>query len=363
MTTTYHEAFPSSTQNSFTNEAVDFIIQPPLDSEIVKGSFVVQGDLKMEKAGAQIAYNDKIYFDHHAGVSCFFDSFTVQLESGVTETRFLQYARYEKMRTLCMTTSDELITDSKHNIQWKCASDLQTVQILRGDNAATHNLSFSFAPSICLNRSSRNMLMSEVGTIKLTIILQNPIRAVYGADVTPANNITYSITNLRVQYQSIPAESHSDKLLFNVTSMNKYTINSKQANVDMILPIPTQTMSCTFARDADLLPTAKGQQSIYRPTVNRLIWRFNDENKRLLSYNLESPVEILANYKSSMSTGDDSEIDDLRLTDITSNYGVGINFGGTMTKGNKVSLEIDSNADSTNPLQLFCYFRGLVGVN
>jgi hypothetical protein len=38
-------------------------------------------------------------------------------------------------------------------------------------------------------------------------------------------------------------------------------------------------------------------------------------------------------------------------------------FSGTMAKGNKVSMEIDSNADSTNVLQLFCYFRGLVAVN
>lgn len=363
MTTTYLEAYPSSSQNSFTNEAVDFIIQPDVKSEIVQGSFVVQGDLKMEKNGAQIAYNDKIYFDHHAGIACFFDSFIVQTERGVTETKFLQYARHEKMRTLCMTTSDELINDSKHHIQWKCASDLQTTQILRGDAAATHSLPFSFAPSICINRSSRNMLASEVGSIRLTVNLQNPNRAVYGADVTPTNNITYSVTNLRIQYQVVPAQPHPDTLLFNVTSMNKYTVNSKQANVDMILPITTQTMSCTFAREADLLPTAQGQQSIYKPEINRLIWRFNDENKRLLAYNLESSVEILANYKSSMSTGSDSEIDDFRLSDITSNYGVGINFGGDMAKGNKVSLEIDSNADSNNVLQLFCYFRGLVSVN
>ena len=363
MTTTYHEVYPASQKDSYTNEYVDFIIQPPPNSEIVQGSFNVQGDLKMEKAGAQIAFDDKIYFDHHAGVACFFDSFIVQMENGVTESKFLHYARHEKMRTICMTSSDELINDSKHHIQWKCASDLQTTQLLRGDTPTTHSLSFSFAPSICINRSSRNIKVSEVGNITLSVRLQNPIRAVYGADVTPANNITYTITNLRIQYQAVPAQAHSDKLMFNITSMNQYTINSKQANVEIILPIATQTMSCTFAREADLLPTAEGQQSIYHPTVNRLIWRFNDENKRNLSYNLESPVEILANYKSSMSSGADSEIDDLRLTDVESNYGVGINFSGTMAKGNKVSMEIDSNADSTNILQLFCYFRGLVAVN
>jgi hypothetical protein len=44
----------------------------------------------------------KIYFDHHAGVACFFDSFIVQMENGVTESKFLHhYARHEKMRTIC----------------------------------------------------------------------------------------------------------------------------------------------------------------------------------------------------------------------------------------------------------------------
>jgi hypothetical protein len=31
------------------------------------------------------------------------------------------------------------------------------------------------------------------------------LRAVYGADVTLADNITYTITNLRIQYRAVPA--------------------------------------------------------------------------------------------------------------------------------------------------------------
>ena len=101
------------------------------------------------------------------------------------------------------------------------------------------------------------------------------------------------------------------------------------------------------------------------PDVERVEFTFNDATTDYISYVLESPEEILYNYKRSWGRTpySKSNIDPYHVQQRRDNYGMGLPFGSFQDLSkNKLGLNIRSAISSTNKYGVYMFFRGMVQV-
>ena len=367
----YIQVQPRAQKSSYApDDSIDMVIRLDPGQELVQGTVRLHGTLQYTKTNGSTPLDystDAVHCNAHVGIHSFFDNFVTSFDGRVIESNFNDYGRFIKLYSECTTNSTETALNTASNIEWKMNNYLQSTAVLIGDSDSPPNMRFNFQPRICLNRTSRNVRQTDVNEILLSFRLNSQFRACFGSSNTSANSMTYVIQDLKASFISQPISKQDGPLVLKTTSMAQYTLNSQVSHVEIEIPIPTLTMtSCVVST------TNQGINYFATNylTTERVVYRFNDTNGRLLTYELDNDEEILANAKRSMTVKGESEIDDLLLankniddstTGDDSHWLYGINYSGVMPPGTKVSVELNaSEPDSNSTYVLFNYFNGVV---
>jgi len=378
MARVYKEGYPSSQASSYPqNKAISILVNIPSDKEFVAGSLKIHGDLKVLQNNAAIntgtpaapGDSSKVYFDSQAGAHCLFDQFSSKiLNVGITEL-ISEYPRWVKMMTQVNASRQELMNSTAQNVELKTGSDESTNSLMNGfldpsDSAAVKNkISFAIKPMIFLNRSNRNFTGKEVSQFTLDWVLNDPSKCFFGDDNTGAKNITYSIANLKISYavQDIQKTTTQVPLLFNRVSVLRHSINSALANIELIPTIASLSVSSTVELDTDFSNRTKNSFDTQKINISNLRYLVNDSNGKLISYNIDSNEELEYLYVKSLQTGN-NVLDTVRPADYAKRFGFGLTFETVMMAGQKVTVQINSDADVAKKYQVFTVVNGIVGL-
>lgn len=357
MNRQFKETFPRSQKDSYNpNDNISFLIRIPDGMELVRGSITVQGELLYTKNGAKInLLTDNIFFDGQAGIHCFFDNWVTNVQSvGITE-HLNEYARYVKMLEQVNSNDVERMTTSVKNLELKCAGKKNSTALLAGLAVDSGRTPFSFKPMIAINRSNRNISSNDFQEVVINFVLQDQYKACYGATNVPAQNPSYTIQGLKITYMTQPAQVASEPLSMKTVSLLRHTVDSQLTNVEMVLPIDTLSMASSLVLRTNW---QANNQAIDAVNVSLAKFTFNDSNGKLVSFNVENYQELQWFYSKVLMLNEDG-VDS--LSPVTSNYGIGINFEDEQKAGNKVTLQLRTDADGNNIVyELFSYLSGTI---
>ena len=194
---------------------------------------------------------------------------------------------------------------------------------------------------------------------EINFVLQDQFKAAYGTDNTSANICTYTIEGLKMVYMVQPKSQASDGPLEVLTvAVHKYSIDSQIANIELVLPINTESVATSFT-NRNNIGGVNNNQNIDRIVVNNVKYLFNDSNGKLIAFNIENNEESQYQYSRVLKMNNDG-IDS--LSSISKNFGLGLELWQEQAAGNKLSIELNSDADTGagRVYEAFTYFHGSI---
>ena len=371
----YIEVLPSNQKSTYEEyDVVDFQVNFE-DTKIVPNNFKISADLTI----ANVDGTKNIFMDRLIGSHSLFSQFTVETQNqGILET-FGNYPKYCKM--LMETTTNNMdLFNSEHCVEMKTQTDDFMKQLLVGpklmnvvdgttntqNNAGVGTiLDFTMKPNICLNRVSgvNGISFKKTGNIILSLKLERNSNVFYGIDNTSANNVSYSLSNLKLCYSSFDDDGQNPNMVMKVKTNLKQSVSSQLANVSTTVPLQNVLgVHCSFLKQSSenslILNT---NQNEVLPDIQNLELLYNDSDK-FVNYQIKTRDEIIYHYiKSFQNTGHNSAT----LSNLESNkaFGIGYKFDTPINfQQQKFSIQIQSGIDSNNPYVLYLFFSGVISV-
>lgn len=350
----YLVSLPQSQRSKYLeNENVDFLmdfegynLKP--NSVKLTGTLIVSKDVP-ENAISAVGGNDDILMDGVTGIDACFQSFTTSVGNTVVENN-PEYPRFQKMNLTASQSKAELVADTENVSALRMYSSSMGKNILQG-TTNPGEVPFCFKPNICLNNSQG---LSGSSQVRLSLRLASTRDVVYGGDVVA--NTSYWLQDLRVEYEVMPA-GKSQKGFMVVNHCLKQVINNGNANLSMVVPVPSSKISCSMIQTDHLNSTSYNHLALEKPeNVTRVELHINDGTSQVVSYPLETEQEILAEYLRSLGLHKHNTI---RVKDLIGKkkFGFGYSYT-TMMKGAKIGLQIES--DLNTPYAIYSYFSSVL---
>ena len=370
----YHRSEPESKKDSYLQfDSLDFNINVGEDRVLVKNSVRLLGDLKVLDNGAVPGAAVDIGFDPRCGMHSFFESVQVSFLDGPNpgqKENLQNYARYVYMQESATKAPEDMLNAS--NVVELKADDLKST-ILYSKGRLTRNTGggatvqsdqdFAMKPVCVLNKMSGGDLpMSKSGIIRLTMNLAPNHSALCGIDLNNAQD-TYSISNVRVVYQSLPATGKEQQSVMRSVYNVKSTIQSNFANVQARVPAVASSVSVSFQRqDREQISPFSNYIMNKPPQVSDIQFLFNDSTNEYISYKIDDKTEMQQRYIDSFTdTGHNTVAIDRYNSN--QNFGMGLAFGGFVDLSNqKFALQINSKINNTQPYNCYMYFHSVVGL-
>lgn len=336
--------------------------------DIQYSSLYITGKLAAQQGGTNIGTAD-IQYNRHAGIHGFFRQFSSSTTGGIENLN-----NYGHMVTMLSENSSfyqELFAETDKNMELRVGEQSFTTQILKGQTATDYAVAFAFKPIIALNFSMDakgqplNLSFQSLGTIRLRTRLASVRQALFGADCSAANT-TFSISDLQLHYQVVPAGKPQPTtfMIFNDTVR---PVNSNNVNLNAQMPGLTSSFSSHFIPVADETDYTKdAYRTAVLPNVTRVQFAYNGNDNVKIAFPLETPEEIQYNYQLSLgNTGVNSLLLSSRQlpSEENSGYGIGLNFGQLQSLiKTTFSLNILSSVSNLAPYSAYMFFRSLVTV-
>jgi len=232
--------------------------------------------------------------------------------------------------------------------------------------------SFYIRPKICLNNMVNGSLpFAKTGDIMVEVRLDIDERMLFGNPLI-GNSISVEVSNLRLLYNTIPDTGKYLKEYPMVAhSYFKTTINSTYANFSTKANMPNCSAFYCTAIPANL--EANPEENSFRlfqiPNIKQLSFEWNDsQTMAQLTYDFgdDNREEILSNFiksiKNSDPLGSSLSANNAFLADNNS-WGMGLQFNQAVNlTTNKLTVNLQSDIQNTNPYTLYFYFMGLIVV-
>lgn len=362
----YLQTYPSSKLDSYTpNRNVTFLVQLPPSYEMIKGSLRIHGRLKVKRGANPIkpatdaaGPADRVYYDSEAGMHVLFDNMTTLMSNAVSES-IADYARYVKMLEQINSNDVDRMTQSTKNIEGKTGDYSSTTSLLAGLRLS-NSFDFAISPVIAINRSDVNITQQKIPQFEIKFKLQDTYLAFFGEDCIVANNISYTIEDLKLTYKVQPSQTTGNIMMATVSSL-KNSIDSQTANIELVLPINTLNAATSVITLTNMNEPGINKLQTDKIAVSNLKYMFNDSNNKLVSFNINNEPEMLYLYSRALKDQSSSTVDTLRPAQYKDNYGFGLTFYDEQSAGNKVSIEVKSDANSnTIRYYAYTYMQGVI---
>ena len=258
MSRTYNYSVAKSENSKSVYKSYDnleFIIVGDPNMSLKANSIRLEADITMKKGGAIIGSADKVYFDNLTGGHSFISSIRTSSNMGQVENIAGDYARYSKMKALNRSPNDML---NMSNIVQGKQPHLQMVQSLAQGTTTVNSgaklvdpPSFSIKPDFCLNNMTSNVPFSRVGQIRISMILERDLGAMYGW-VADGTVLTYELSNVKLSFIQMPMQPEDANMALCKSIVRfKQTISSSQAQISAKVPTSASSVSISFQKLAN----------------------------------------------------------------------------------------------------------------
>lgn len=369
----YHSTPPENVKDSYgESETIDFRMSY-LGRNLNCGSVYLLGN---STCSGNLNVANKIAYDGHVGSHVYIDAVSTtstllgQLEDFSNYGRFISskakaYLSKEDLFNSMYVCENRVPDESMASLLLKGVADVNQVAISPIVPAKTRPLDFALKLDFILNNPVGNVALPYeiTGDNTVSIKTSRVINALYG-DAQLGVTKTYNLSNLQLFYTTVADDGKRSKYAFRAKYGIKQSIQSSYSSVSTKIPLVCDSFWMTFIQQSqENSALYNSMQNQKPPNVDRIEILYNDSFSQQFTYDIDNIEEMLTNYIKAVAqvVGDNS----VSLTKIASNdcYGLGVNFGTMLDLSKtKLSVNINSGVQSTNPYSAYMFFSGLVEI-
>lgn len=380
MSMKYNQVLPVNNKDFYKEQdSVDFQVDFPNEC-LVLNTIKLTGTLSVRvdgrKLGLEDGVIDDVMIDGMVGLHCAVDSISTDLRNaGQIENINDQYPRYVRM--MRDATMNKIDTLNSNYVAELCApvDDALTPEVLTGVNALNNatdgflldeplDPDFCIVPMFCLNRASDaqggmpTLDYNKSGTIRINIKLSRTLDMFYGPDVS--SSVTYTLSNLRLQYSTVPQMLASMNLSMISLVTIKSTLESNFTNLSSRVPGVCRSVAISFISQAH---ETQGLFNNYETEVVPLVKQvkfLSNGSQDYITYDVENESEILQRYIEAFNdTGKNNMT--LEMLKANKSYGIGLDFGKYYDlTSQQFNVQINSGVSSENPMTAYLFFHSLL---
>jgi hypothetical protein len=367
----YNASFPlSQREQYFPNDNVDFTLQFS-NKEILRNSIAITGKLVVTLNGDPVALNNDVRYDAFTGAHGLFQNITTSFNDRIVEN-FQHYPRYVKMLDTAMDDNVGIMGTALKSCELKFFNgDNDNTQsqgtncvLALPENVADGGRSFCIKPKVCFNNTNINLGFSKTGEIKVTLQLSSVSQFLFGSSVD--NNTSYYLTDLELLYRTQPEQKANDKMVMTVFSNLKQIVSSNNQVLNVMAPIPTTNLSCSFCQLTKENQLTENYLSFDNlPSFTRVEFTINDLNQGIIEYPIEHPEEVLLNYLMSLTNqvkGRQCLAPNYLMAVRDNVLGVGLFYEQTL-QNTKMSVNLQADeVSNANQYACYMYFKGFIAL-
>jgi hypothetical protein len=368
-----HSIAPINNRSSYPEfSVVDFNVSAE-GRKMVMNSFRLVGKLNAYSTGStRVVRANDINYDGRIGIGGVIESIQTEISNlgGVVES-FNGYGRYVGMSHDATKTDLDLINGDavcEMKTPIKTATKCMLVGELSNAETITQSNSFSIKPQFILNSAvgmddpnDLTMSYKKSGNIRVSFTLARNFAFLFGADVS--NNSSYDLTDLRLEFLSVPEDNKPNRTAHKVKYMVRSTLESGSANIQAQVPAKVNAVSISFIKsDRENVAAHNNYRREVLPDLTSVQYLFNNATNEYIQYRIDDRAEWSLRAVQSFV---DTKHSELSLKNFAGNHSflLGLNFGEFIDLTNQTfSVQLESGATSTDPYTCFLYFHSVVEV-
>ena len=371
------EIFPSNQKAVYREfDNVEFVLDGYENRSILRNSICIEGDLRCLSAANdlnRIAVQG-VFFDSLAGAHGLVDTLFVETLNQNSLETINNYPRLVSMKKSATETQNDMVKLSDA-MELVYPSRTITNELCRGygylnggqagvTNSAVQDISFSFNPMCCINRTQQDIPFGKTGSVKINLILARNTDFFFGQGIQANDTINYALRNLKLRFKTVPTVNEKDPILLNVVYNIKNSINSPFMNIHAKVPSVVKSVNASFMKqnsEGSFQLNTKAMEIL--PNLQTLQFYFNDAvSGQGVTYTIDTINEMIKRYLDSWGNNSGSQISEKQY-DGEDGFGIGSNFGANIPLMNDTfSIQIRSDANNVNPYLIYLYFYGILQI-
>ena len=373
MSVIYSSVIPENNKSSYSEfDTVDFVLTYENQS-LQLGSIRLEGDLSVvhnnEDLNAAANAGKVIKYDKFVGAHAVIESCQTEMLNEVFEN-LTEYPRMVKQYAVASKGINDLFNASEA-CELKVPYDAMTTAILGGEQPDT-NLAgaqrinnppdFSIKPDFILNSSNALLPFSRSGPVRLSFNLARVQAVLYGLDVDA--NTSYSLSNLRVVYKTVPGEDNKDPIILRRRINIKQSIQSRLSNIQVKAPSnQVESFSASFQIQSHENQYFWNNLSLDKiPNLQQLQFLFNDQTNANVTYLIKNNDEVIDKFIKALGTSGKNSCSVANMIN-NNGYGVGLRMEGVIDLTNqKFSVQIDSEISNNEPYIFYMFFHTVMSI-
>lgn len=352
-------------QGYFQFNNIDFTINIPSGKSLVCNSIKLIGDITVKPDGTNELdiLTEKVAMDSWTGYHSLFNRATVKM-NGVEVENIQDYPRMVKMNTSGSENEADL-NSSYSVVEGKGPSFELQQNSLAGNKSgtATDPVNFCVYPEICLNKCSveNNLRLSskKAQSITISVQMERNSNVFYGTGCQ--NTLVYTVNNLNCEYELDDDMGDDSPIICTRVMSQSQSVQSSLANLNWKVPMKCYAVSTSLDYQSNQNSYTRNTLDLNKPPNIKEVNFLFDNYQNLITYNLKDNSEILMRYVDSYTDNDGKNSASLMNVNSNHVWGIGLNFDGEYDLSKmKFTLQINSSLQSTNPMTLYAYFKGLL---
>jgi hypothetical protein len=371
----YHTALPQNNKPVYrANDVVDFRLSSN-GRDILGGMIRVLFDVHVNYGPEADPEPSKVAYDAFTGGHIFISRVDTELQNVGQIESIPDYNRYIASKAQASMIK-ETTFNSTNVCELRVADDTIACSMLKGTIkkaeeetnsllGKTTDIDASLKLDFCLNNMLASPLIhySKTGDITITLTLA-PNTCLFG-DSTIGSSIFYELKNLRVFFMSVPPAAKLTPMVMRLKWGTKQSLQSSYFSYSTSAPIEAaDSVWATFIeQSSEDSPSHNSMKCERLPIVSQLQWLWNDSASNQITYVIDNEEEILDGFITAVSK--DTGVANCNQNALASNkgWGVGLGFSSPVNlTQTKLSINLASGIQSTNPYAMYLYFSGLMSI-
>ena len=350
MSQIYNSVQPEALKDAYREyDTIDFVLTFENQS-LVLDTLKLEGVIELDDPANS-------YVDSTVGIHSIIDTITVDFQNEGNVQNLTEYPHWVRMYSDVNYQGDDYY--NSHLL-----SELRTGGRDYGAglfNKTTKQVSpdFCFKPLICLNQSvGPNKLsgFSKSGAVSIRIRLNRNVNVLYGEKNESGKS--YTVSNLKLSYITVEGDSKEPVQMRTYVQL-KQVLDSQLTNINTRVPAICDGVACTFIDISKLNDPVYNQlQTEGLPSIDEVVFMFNDSTNTYITYPLRTPEEIALHYYESLNETGHTALSTQRSVN---NYGIGLKFMDFIDLRNqKFNIQIKSSVNKA--YQMYMSFTSILSI-
>lgn len=360
--------FPESQKEEYetTNEVIDFVLTFP-NKKIVQNSFYVSGFAEFTTNGSASIPNVNVnaYYDPLLGAHSFFNYVSVKTDNQGVISINNNYPKFVKMKLNGKDTKRAYAQESEATMAGITYDKSTTTGLMLGSTDTSGLLPWCVKLMIPLNDMMGNPSFKKTGSIRVSLSLNDGKAILQGdSSILPAPKV--KLSSLQAHYMTFDDDGEDTPVFLKVVNSAQHTVTSGNDNFYLNSSIPSYAVIGSFTPSNYLNNVNVGQYELTNPNISSLVWSFNDQTNKVITYNLRNDTEILLNAMYALDSNKAAyNFAQLEGQDYigSDSYMIGVNIGQQIDfRKQKLGVNVQSAINSSRKNQLDLYFLGEVQI-